>query len=131
MAKYTRPISENYVCSSSGVYYGTIPNYFDGEGTGKYNKTPKPYINLKILAYDDDEEVALYFKIFISWSKKSTFMKLLLDFNLLPEEGEELDLDGFLNKEVEVEVENVEIDGNVYSNVKRIRPIEEVEGGDE
>lgn len=81
-------------------------------------------INIKIGVTDTDGvSVELFKTEIISWIEKSDLVSLLKELEILPETGQMLNLDNFRGIPVEVTVENVTINGNIYSNVKRIKKI--------
>lgn len=81
-------------------------------------------INIKIGVKDTDGvSVELFKTEIISWIEKSDLVSLLKELEILPETGQMLNLDNFRGIPVEVTVENVTINGNIYSNVKRIKKI--------
>lgn len=67
------------------------------------------------------EFVYLYYAPTITWSEKGKFMKMLHDLDVVPAEGEELDINALIGMKVTATIENVERDGTVYSNIVRIQ----------
>lgn len=65
--------------------------------------------------------VYLYYAPTITWSEKGKFMKMLHDLDVVPAEGEELDINTLIGMRVTATIENVERDGIVYSNIVRIQ----------
>lgn len=69
---------------------------------------------------EDGEIVYLFYSVNYNWSLKGNFVKLLSDFDMLPDEGECLDVTDFIGLEVTVTVINNEKDGKKYSNIVAI-----------
>ncbi len=67
------------------------------------------------------EFVYLYYAPTITWSEKGKLMKMLQDLDVVPAEGEELDINALIGMKVTATIENVERDGTVYSNIVRIQ----------
>ncbi|KGA97227.1 hypothetical protein AJ85_17075 [Alkalihalobacillus alcalophilus ATCC 27647 = CGMCC 1.3604] len=79
-------------------------------------------LNIKVEIEDDEGEmVDLYIAPNYSWSKKGKMIKLLEKLDCLPAPGESIDLDDLVGIPVQVIVENVEKDGEVYSNIVSIK----------
>ncbi len=80
------------------------------------------FLNIKVAIKDSDEEtVELYYAVSYTWSKRGKMMKLLEDLKKLPEPGESLELEELVGLRVQVIIENVEKDGNTYSNIIQIK----------
>ncbi|QJX63799.1 hypothetical protein HLK66_20570 [Niallia circulans] len=67
------------------------------------------------------EFIYLYYAPTITWSEKGKFMKMLHDLDVVPAEGEELDINGLIGMKVTATIENVERNNVVYSNIVRIQ----------
>lgn len=67
------------------------------------------------------ELVYLYYAPTITWSPKGKLMKMLHDLDVVPAEGEELDINMLKGMRVTATIENVERNGVVYSNIVRIQ----------
>ncbi|WP_152681085.1 hypothetical protein [Neobacillus vireti] len=63
----------------------------------------------------------LYYAPTITWSEKGKFLKMLHDLDVVPAEGEELDINALVGMNVTATIENVERDNVVYSNIVRIQ----------
>lgn len=73
---------------------------------------------------DDGEPVTLYSFYNINWSKKSNLMKFLDKLGKIPTLGESIELADLVGLPVQVTVENVEKNGETYSNIVSIRKLE-------
>ncbi|MGE7664280.1 hypothetical protein ACQKMN_01040 [Ureibacillus composti] len=79
-------------------------------------------LNIKVeFIKPNGEFVYLYYAPTITWSEKGKFMKMLHDLDVVPAEGEELDINALIGMRVTATIENVERDGTVYSNIVRIQ----------
>ncbi|AIM14941.1 hypothetical protein HW35_00355 [Bacillus sp. X1(2014)] len=79
-------------------------------------------LNIKVeFIKPNGELVYLYYAPTITWSEKGKFMKMLHDLDVVPAEGEELDIHALIGMKVTATIENVERDNVVYSNIVRIQ----------
>ncbi|MFV2046293.1 hypothetical protein ACEWK1_02850 [Metabacillus sp. YM-086] len=93
------------------------------ERDSQYSEDGKRVVlNIKVEVEDDEGElVDLYISPNYSWSKRGKMIKLLEKIDCLPAPGESIDLDDLVGIPVQVIVENVEKDGEVYSNIVSIK----------
>lgn len=88
---------------------------FSGDGT-------RVVLNIKVEVLDEEgEKVELYVSPNLSWSKRGNMIKILEGLGALPEPGESLRLADLVGIPVRVMVENVDKDGETYSNIIRIK----------
>lgn len=120
----TRPI-QRYTTTDGGVFIGKIVGAWRKSLKTRYTATGfDDGVNIKVVVTDmDGVEVELFKQLFISWRENSPLVITLADLGITPEPGEDIDLNNFRGIPVEVTVENVTINGNIYSNVKRIKKI--------
>lgn len=79
-------------------------------------------LNIKVEVEDDEgETVDLYIAPNYSWSKKGKMIKILEKLDALPATGESISLEDLVGIPVQVIVENVEKDGEMYSNIVSIK----------
>jgi len=79
-------------------------------------------LNIKVeFIKPNGELVYLYYAPTITWSEKGKLMKMLHDLDVVPAEGEELDINSLIGMKVTATIEIVERDNNVYSNIIRIQ----------
>ena len=110
-----------------GAYNGetTKAEFIERESKFSEDNT-RVVLNLKIEVQDDEGEVVdLYISPNYSWSKRGNMMKILEKLDTLPAPGESIDIDELVGIQVQVIVENVEKDGETYSNIvsiKRVKP---------
>ncbi|MFJ8263017.1 hypothetical protein ACIQ4I_13870 [Rummeliibacillus sp. NPDC094406] len=108
-----------------GAYNGETTKAEFLERDSQYSEDGKRVVlNIKIEVEDDAEEVIdLYIAPNYSWSKQGNMMKILEKLDVLPAPGESIDLDELVGIPVQVIVENVEKDGETYSNIVSIKRI--------
>lgn len=79
-------------------------------------------LNIKVeFIKPNGELVYLYYAPTIIWSEKGKFMKMLHDLDVVPAEGEELDINVLIGMKVTATIETVERDNVFYSNIVRIQ----------
>lgn len=115
-----RPLSCTLI--DDGVYKGRIVATDFREMDSKFHASGKREVfYMKIEVENEDGEIVyLFYSVNYNWSLKGNFVKLLSDFDMLPDEGECLDVTDFIGLEVTVTVINNEKDGKKYSNIVAI-----------
>ncbi len=106
-----------------GSYKGITTLAELAERDSQYSEDGKRVVlNIKVEVEDDEGEmVDLYISPNYSWSKRGKMIKLLEKLDCLPAPGEAIDLDDLVGIPVQVIVENVEKDGEIYSNIVSIK----------
>jgi hypothetical protein len=79
----------------------------------------------KLLAFNEQYGVTMpaYYKAPHYWNADGKLVKLAKDFGILPEIGEEFQIESITNKAVEITVEENNYNGKVYSNVVDMIPL--------
>jgi hypothetical protein len=114
----TRPESTRpYV--PNGKYDGEIESTEVAERDSKYHaKGKRDVLSFRVGVFTEDGDVVpLNLEPNLSWHPKSKLVQLLQDLDALPEPREDLDLDALVGMRVTVTVENVEKNGENYSNI--------------
>lgn len=108
-----------------GAYNGETINAEFIERDSQYSDDGKRVVlNIKVEVEDDEgEAVDLYSAPNYSWSKRGNMIKILEKLDALPAPGESIDLEELVGIPVQVIVENVEKDGDTYSNIVSIKRI--------
>lgn len=84
----------------------------------KYPGTKLDAINFKVkVKGEHGVDMTLFHRLLFTWGRNTKFMETLENLEMVPAEGEELDIDAFVGMKVIVEVENREKDGKNYSNI--------------
>lgn len=106
-----------------GAQEGRIFSVEDKEFDSIYHDSGKRVaLNIKVEFINSNGElVYLYYAPTITWSKKGKLMKMLHDLDVVPAEGEELDINALIGMKVRATIENVERNNVVYSNIVRIQ----------
>ena len=112
-----RPVFKSNV--PDGQYNGKITAADISEvDSTKYPGEKFDVLNFKVKVKDDEgNEVTLLDRVTCTWGRNGRLMARLESLGMLPEEGEDLDLDAFIGLQVTVQVENSEKDGRTYSNI--------------
>lgn len=101
-----------------GAYSGRIVQAELVERDSQYTEDGKRVVlNFKVELDSDGDHVTLYHPVNYTWSKRGKMIHLLDKIGCLPQPGESLDFDNITNTPVQIIVENVEKDGEVYSNI--------------
>lgn len=110
---------------TDGAYNGETAHAEFVERDSQYTDDGKRVVlNIKVEVEDDEGEVVdLYIAPNYTWSKRGSMMKILEKLGALPAPGESIDLDELVGIPVQVIVENVEKDGETYSNIVSIKRI--------
>jgi len=108
-----------------GAYNGETTNAEFVERESKFSEdNTRVVLNIKVEVQDDEGEVVdLYIAPNYSWSKRGNMMKILEKLAALPAPGESIDIDELVGIPVQVIVENVEKDGETYSNIVSIKRV--------
>jgi hypothetical protein len=108
-----------------GIYEGETTNAEFQEWESKYSEDgSRVVLSIRLEVEDADGElVDLYVAPNYSWSKRGNMVKVLENLDMLPEPGERLQLTDLVGIPVQVMVENVEKDGETYSNIIRMKRI--------
>jgi hypothetical protein len=108
-----------------GVYEGETTHAEFQEWESKYSEDgTRVVLSIKVEVNDaDGDPVDLYVAPNYSWSSRGNMMKVLENLGLLPGPGERLQLTDLVGIPVQVMVENVEKDGETYSNIIRMKRI--------
>lgn len=108
-----------------GTYTGETKNAELVERDCQFNEDEtRVVLNIKIGVEDNEGEVVdLYLSPNYSWSKKGNMVKILEKLDALPAPGEFIDLVELVGIPVQVVVENLEKDGETYSNIVRIKRV--------
>jgi hypothetical protein len=114
---------ENKRSISDGMYEGTTAYAELQERECRFSKDgTRVVLSIRVEVEDEDgETVDLYVAPNYSWSKRGHMMQLLESLDALPEPGESIALQDLVGIPVQVLVENVEKNGEVYSNIVRIK----------
>lgn len=120
-SKLVRP--SNKIVLDEGAVKGKIFSLEVREFESNFHPSGKrDALNLKVEFIKPNGELFyLYFAPTITWSEKGKFMKMLHDLDVVPAEGEELDINVLIGMNVTATIENVERDNIVYSNIIRIQ----------
>ncbi len=123
----TRP-ADNKRTIPDGAYNGETTNAELVERDSQYSDDGKRVaLNIKIEVEDDEGEVVdLYIAPNYSWSKRGKMIKILEKLDVLPDPGESVDVDEIVGIPVQVIVENVEKDGETYSNIVSIKRVKAI-----
>lgn len=79
-------------------------------------------LNIKVeFTNPNGELVYLYYSPTITWSEKGNLMKMLHDLDVVPAEGEELDINALIGMKVTATIENVMRDNSTHSKIVRIQ----------
>lgn len=108
-----------------GVYEGETSNAELQEWESKFSEDgTRVVLSIRVEVEDaDGETVDLYIAPNFSWSKRGKMIKVLENLDMLPAPGERLDLEDLVGIPVQVMVENVEKDGETYSNIIRMKRV--------
>lgn len=106
-----------------GVFEGETSHVELQEWESKFSEDgTRVVLSIKVEVEDAEGElVDLYIAPNYSWSKRGNMSKVLENLNMLPEPGERLNLEDLVGIPVQVMVENVEKDGETYSNIIRLK----------
>lgn len=120
----TRPAG-NKRTIADGTYLGETTNAEYVERDSQYSDDGKHVvINIKVEVINHQGEVIdLYIAPSYSWSKRGNMMKILEKLEVLPAPGEFIHLDELIGIPVQIIVENVNKDGETYSNIVSIKRV--------
>lgn len=109
--------------TEDGVYQGITAYAEFQEWSCNFSKDgTRVVLSLRIEVEDSEGElVDLFISPNYSWSKKGKMVKLLEDLDMLPGPGEGIKLTDLVGIPVQVTVENVEKDEEMYSNIVSIK----------
>lgn len=127
-----REVQNKFTCSENGLYHGEITGVALKEKKDRFNRNKScNALNVRITVEDGDDLVDLFYSPFISFYKSSRFARMLDCLKIVIEEGREWDAESLIGLNVRVEVENVESNENIYSNVTEIYLSNDGEVGDD
>jgi hypothetical protein len=108
-----------------GVYEGETSHAEFQEWESKFSEDgTRVVLSIRVEVEDADGElVDLYISPNYSWSKRGNMVKVLENLDILPGPGERLQLEDLVGIPVQVMVENVEKDGETYSNIIRMKTL--------
>lgn len=109
---------------SAGIYSGVIDNWdiLDKALTG--SSEIGEVLMLKIKIQINKQHITTEKQIPLLWDKGDPMYNLCLQFDVLPEIGEEFECECFVGRVVEVIVEEEEREGRIYSSVAALRPLQ-------
>ena len=112
---------------SDGVYSGRTTFAELVERESNFSKDGfRVVLNIKVEVEDENgETIDLYISPNYTWSPKGNMVKILEKLDALPKPGESISLDDLVGVPVQVVVENVEKDGETYSNIVSIKKVKE------
>lgn len=111
-----RPVFRGKV--PDGEYRGTVVHVHIIEKESRYEGSYEAIV-LRVEVPYRQEYHTRYKEVPIYWEGKK-FIDFMLGLDILPEPGEELELDEIKGKRVDIEVKNEEKGGRVYSNMTSI-----------
>lgn len=112
---------------SDGVYSGRTTFAELVERESSFSKDGfRVVLNIKVEVEDKNgDTIDLYISPNYTWSPKGNMLKILKNLDALPKPGESMSLDDLVEIPVQVVVENVEKDGETYSNIVSIKKVKE------
>lgn len=122
----TRPVS-NKKTIMEGAYNGETISAVLVEKESQFSADGfRVVLIIKVEVQDqDDETVELYSSSNFSWSKRGRMLKVLEKLEALPDQGESINLEELEGIPVQVIVENIEKDGEIYSNIVSMKKIKQ------
>lgn len=118
----TRPKEDTQFFIEDGFYNGVTKKAVIEIKDNSYSNTKRYVLKVTVDVIDEENcKVSLFAWFNMDWRPNSRFFKLLKDFAILPEKGEELDMKKLEGLAVRVQVKNKEKNGYNYSNVASIK----------
>lgn len=118
----TRPKEDTQFFIEDGFYNGVTKKAVIEIKDNSYSNTKRYVLKVTVDVIDEENcKVPLFAWFNVDWRPNSRFFKLLKDFAILPEKGEELDMKKLEGLAVRVQVKNKEKNGYNYSNVASIK----------
>jgi hypothetical protein len=115
--------ARDYPVIEAGLYYGTIKSARMVERASAYESDgTRVAVSLKVELFDEHSSgPSLWYEPTRSWAKGGKFVQLLQDLEMMPEEGQALNLESFVGIDVLVTIENVQKGNTLFSNITRLQ----------
>ena len=113
--KKVRPSEELHV--ENGIYEGTIVGAYEKAFKSQYHPNgQRDVLSLRVKVYHPKAAYFLFYNVTWEWTNYR-FCQVLEELGVMPELGEELNLDSMVGKNVIITVENQTSQGRNFTNI--------------